>query len=111
MANEMNEENLEEQQALGEQDQDAYAQARRQSRPAQSSASQSAENDPKTVLIFRDQHQREIQNYAIVDDLIYVFTPQRTEKVPLAVIDVPATVRANEDRGVDFHLPGVNEGQ
>lgn len=106
MANEMNQQNLEEQRALREHDQDTYAQAR-----PQPTASQQDEHDPKTVLVFRDQHQREIQNYAIVDDLIYIFTAQRTEKVPLSVVDVPATIKANDDRGVDFRLPGVSEGQ
>lgn len=110
-ANEMNEENLEEQQALRDQDQDAYAAARPMRRQTQPTASKEADNDPATVLVYRDEHQREIKNYAIVDDIIYVFTPQRTERVPLSVIDVPATVRANEDRGVEFHLPGVREGQ
>ena len=111
MADEMNQENLEEQQALREQDQDAYGPSRPMRRPAQPAASNEAENDPATVLIYRDRHQREVRNYAIVDDMIYVFTPQRTERVPLSVIDVPATVQANQDRGVDFRLPGVREGQ
>ncbi len=111
MADEMNQENLEEQQALRDQDQDAYAQARPMRRQAEPAASKETDNDPATVLVYRDQHQREVRNYAIVDDLIYVFTPQRTERVPLSVIDVPATVRANQDRGVDFRLPGVSEGQ
>ncbi len=111
IADEMNQENLEEQQALREQDQDAYAQARPMRRQAEPAASKEADNDPATVLIYRDQHQREVRNYAIVDDLIYVFTPQRTERVPLSVIDVQATIRANQDRGVDFRLPGVSEGQ
>jgi len=111
MADEMNQENLEEQQALREQDQDAYAQARPMRRQAEPAASKEADNDLATVLVYRDQHQREVRNYAIVDDLIYVFTPQRTERVPLSVIDVPATIRANQDRGLDFRLPGVSEGQ
>jgi hypothetical protein len=111
LAEESNQQNLDEQQALREQDQDAYAQSRPQPRAPQPAASQQPDDDPKTLLVYRDQHQREVQNYAIVDDVIYVFTPQRTEKVPLAILDIPATIRANEDRGVDFHLPGVSEGQ
>jgi len=111
LANEMNQQNLEEQQALREQDQDAYARpyprSGPQERAARPTGAPQAQNDPKTVLIYRDQHQREVQNYAIVDDVIYVFTPQRTEKVPLAILDIPATQKANEDRGLDFHLPGV----
>jgi hypothetical protein len=106
-ADQMNEENLEEQQALRDQDQDVYA--RRMPRPAP--PVEKEENDPATILIFRDQHTREVQNYAIVDEMLWVFSPSRIEKVPLAALDVPATVKANENRGVDFRLPGVNEGQ
>lgn len=109
-ANEMNQENLEEQQALREQDEDAYA--RPMPRPRQApAASQQAENDPATVIVFRDQHQREVKNYAIVNEMLWIFTPQRIEKVPLAILDVPATIKANEDRGVDFRLPESGEGQ
>lgn len=107
----MNEQNIEEQRTLREEDQDAYARSyarpRAQGHAAQPAFAPEAQSDPKTVLIYRDQHQREVQNYAIVDDVIYVFTSQRTEKVPLAILDIPATQKANEDRGVDFHLPGV----
>ena len=62
-------------------------------------------------LPYRDQHQREVHNYPIVDGLIYVFTPQRTERVPLSVSICRRLFRANQDRGVDFRLPGVSEGQ
>lgn len=111
IANEMNQQNLEEQQALREQDQDLYAQQTPRYRQSQPSASQQADNDPPTILIFRDQHTREVQNYAIVDDMVWIFAKQRIEKVPLAVLDIPATVQANQNRGVDFRLPGVTEGQ
>ena len=59
----------------------------------------------------RRKQQREIQNYAIVDGMLWNFTGSRTERIPLAVLDIPATVRANDIRGVDFHLPGTGEGQ
>lgn len=108
LADQMNEENLEQQQALEGQDQDAYAPPRG---PRAEPAREEARNEPQTVLVFRDQHQREIQNYAIADGLIWNFTAARTEKIPLAVIDIPATIRANDDRGVDFRLPIDGEGQ
>ncbi len=109
MAEQMNEDNLEEQQMLDRQDQDAYApRARRDPQP---SREETARNDPATVLVFRNGQQREIQNYAIVDGMLWNFTGTRTERIPLAVLDIPATVRANDDRGVDFHLPGTGEGQ
>jgi len=108
-ASAMNEQNLEEQQALRDQDQDLYA---RNSGPRQSATTASQEdNSPATVLVYRDQHQREVQNYAIVDEMLWIFTPQRIEKVPLAILDVPATIKANEDRGVDFRLPESRAGQ
>jgi hypothetical protein len=110
IASEMNAENLDEQRMLREQDQDAYA-PRSYSRPAQAREESSLRNDPATVLVFRDQHQREIQNYAIVGGMLWNFMPQRTEKISLAALDIPATIKANDDRGVDFRLPRPGAGQ
>ncbi len=111
-AAEMNAENLDEQQALREQDQDAYgAPMRRPPHASPTPAATQADNSPATVLVFRDQHQREIRNYAIVDEMLWIFSPQRIEKVPLAILDVPATIKANDDRGVDFRLPESSSGQ
>ncbi len=59
----------------------------------------------ETVLVFRDRHTEEIQNYAIVGKTLWVFTEQRSRKIPVAELDVPATTKANEDRGIDFRLP------
>lgn len=77
------------------------------SRPAQQPSSQVV---PPTVLIFRDKHKEEVQNYAIVGQTLWNFSPQRTEKIPLSSLDVAATTKANEDRGVDFQLP-VTQGK
>jgi hypothetical protein len=60
-----------------------------------------------TVLVFRDHHTEEIQNYAVVGKTLWVFTEQRARKIPIATLDVPATTKANEDRGIDFRLPGA----
>jgi len=111
LANEMNEENLEEQRMLREQDQDAYARPMGPPRDTQAREEEHAQKDAATVLVFRDQHQREIQNYAIADGVLWNFTGSRTEKIPLAIIDIPATIKANDDHGVDFRLPGASEGQ
>jgi hypothetical protein len=59
--------------------------------------------DP-TVLIFRDGHKQEVNNYAIMGQTVYVFD-SRTQKIALGDLDVPATVKANDDRGVAFQLP------
>jgi hypothetical protein len=85
-------------------DEDAYARPAR-SRPAAQAQEERAQNDPATVLVFRDQHQREIQNYAIADGILWNFAPQHTERISLAALDIPATMKANEDRGIDFRLP------
>jgi len=110
IANEMNEENLEEQQMLEQRDQDAYARPRAP-RGLEPARQETVRNDPATVLVFRNGSRREIQNYAIVDGMLFNFTLARAEKIPLAVLDIPATVKANDDRGLDFRLPGTGEGQ
>jgi len=55
--------------------------------------------------VFRDRHSEEIRNYAIAGETLWVFTQQRARKIPIAELDVPATTKANEDRGIDFRLP------
>lgn len=109
LAEQMNQQSLEEQQMRNQADQDAYPYTRPAQRPQRKAAT--TEADPATVLIFRDQHKEEINNYAIVGQTLWNFSPQGTYKIPLSSLDLPATEKANEDRGVDFHLPGANEGQ
>ena len=60
----------------------------------------------KTVLVFRDRHVEQIQDYAIVGDTLSVFRDLRARKALLAQLDIPATTKVNADRGVDFQLPG-----
>jgi hypothetical protein len=60
----------------------------------------------KTVLVYQDQHTEEVQNYAIVGQTLWVFDEQQARKIPIGNLDLPATKKANEDRGVDFQLPG-----
>jgi hypothetical protein len=56
------------------------------------------------VLVFRNGHQQEVTNYAIMGDSLYVFDKGR-RKIALADLDIPATVKANDDRGVEFEVP------
>ena len=58
-----------------------------------------------TVLVFRDNHSEEIENYAIVGKTLWVFTEQRARKIPIAELNLAATTKANEARGIDFRLP------
>jgi hypothetical protein len=57
------------------------------------------------VLVFRDQHIQEVKNYAIVGQALWIFDEQRATKVPLSSLDVAATTKLNEQRGVEFSLP------
>jgi hypothetical protein len=66
---------------------------------------------PDTMLVFRDQHKQEVHNYAIIGQTLWNFAPQHTEKIPLSDLDLPATTKANEDRGVTFRIPDEGEGQ
>ncbi len=60
---------------------------------------------PSTVLVFRDGHQSDVVNYAIVGDTLFDFGAGRTRKILLADLDLTATQKANDDRGVDFQVP------
>jgi hypothetical protein len=58
-----------------------------------------------TVLIFRDHHAQDVQNYAIVGETLWVLDARQATKIPVDSLDVPATAKANDDRGIDFRLP------
>lgn len=61
--------------------------------------------EPETALVFRDQHVEEVRNYAISGGAVWVLNPQASKKIPLVNLDIEATVKINEDRGVDFQVP------
>ena len=71
---------------------------------AEPPAAPPAEQDP-TVLVFRDGHQREVRNYAIVGPTLFDFAGGRSRKVALAELDLDATRQVNEERGVYFYVP------
>jgi hypothetical protein len=58
-----------------------------------------------TVLVYRDQHHEEISNYAVVGRTLWIFNQERARKIPLADLDLAATSKVNDDRGVDFNVP------
>ena len=71
--------------------------------PAAETASETKQ--PETLLVFKDGHHVEIQNYAIVGDMLYDMTPGHSHKVLLADLDLDATTKQNDERGIDFRLP------
>ncbi len=60
---------------------------------------------PSTVLVFKDGHMAAVVNYAIVGDTLFDFGDGRTRKILLADLDLAATHKINDDRGVDFQVP------
>jgi hypothetical protein len=107
-ADEMNAENLDEQR-MRQQDQDAYAQPRHGRMSVQVSDPRSREEEneaPTTALVFNDQHVEEVKNYAIAGGTLWVLNDhQAGKKIPLAQLDLAATAKMNDDRGVDFQVP------
>jgi hypothetical protein len=57
------------------------------------------------VLVFKDGHQIEVQNYAVIGDTLYDLSPGHHQKIPVADIDLASTGKQNDDRGIDFRLP------
>jgi hypothetical protein len=63
-----------------------------------------------TLLIFKDSRKLEVGNYAIVGQTLFDLTPGHARKIALADLDLEATRRQNEDRGVTFQLPAPSQG-
>jgi len=107
VANQMNALSIQEQNLREREDwlrereeQDAYA--RRQPVREEEHAAPS----PATVLVFRDQHKQEITNYAISGGTLWVLSDHlATKKIPLNELDLAATTKANDERGVEFQVP------
>ena len=71
--------------------------------PSQSVSSEPPQ--PLTTLVFKDGRQVELGNYAIVSQTLYDLTPGHPRRIALADLDLPATQKQNDDRGVTFQLP------
>jgi hypothetical protein len=80
-----------------------------QPEPAPDASAQPAPDQPQTVLVFKDGHQLEVANYAIVGSTLYDLTGGRRQKIALADLDLTATAKQNDDRGIDFQVPGAPE--
>jgi hypothetical protein len=107
LANEMNPQSPDEQPMHQQGDPGSYA----RSAPPAPHQPERIEAVLPTVLVFHDQHKEEVQNYAIIGLTLWVLDPQHKERVPLSDLDLAATAQANDDRGVEFRLPGAGVGQ
>jgi hypothetical protein len=74
-------------------------------KPTPSEPEEPVTAQPSTVLVFKDGHQSDVINYAIVGDTLFDFGAGRTHKILLADLDLAATRKANDDHGVDFQIP------
>src|SRR5271166_935742 len=54
----------------------------------------------ETVLVYRDGHKETIQNYAVTGNTLWIFNENHARKVPLSSLDLNATRRDNDERGV-----------
>ncbi len=57
------------------------------------------------VIVFKDGHEQEINNYAIVGNTLYDLGTAVAHKIKLADVDLQQTIKKNEDRGVEFNVP------
>ena len=61
---------------------------------------------PSTTLIFKDgRPPMQVHNYALTGTTLYALDGDTRQEIPLALLNVPATVQANRASGVDFALP------
>jgi len=82
----------------------------RQADPGDPAAPDPQQPQVQTLLIFRDGHQLEVGNYAIVGSTLFDLTPGHARRVPLSDLDLDATHKQNEDRGVTFQVPSPLQG-
>jgi len=74
-----------------------------------------AKEMPPAVLVFRDGHTEELTSYSIIGDSIYTKSDywssgSWTRAIQIADLDIPSTLKQNQQRGVKFELPsGPNE--
>lgn len=64
---------------------------------------------PATTLVFKDGRLLEVENYAIVNQTLYDLTPGHARKIALAELDLAATEKRNDDRGIIFQLPSTTQ--
>lgn len=81
---------------------------------SQAQAPATAKETP-AVLVYRDGHREELTNYTIIGSIIhtrsdYWSNGAWSRSIQIADLDLPATFKLNQERGVKFELPsGPNE--
>ena len=67
---------------------------------------------PPAVFVFRDGHREDSSNYSIISGIIYTSGNYWTSgswsrKILISNLDLPATLKANQERGAPFRLPSA----
>lgn len=67
---------------------------------------------PPTLFVFRDGRREESSDYSIITGVIYArgqywTSGSWTKQIPLSQLDLPATFKANQERGFAFRLPNA----
>jgi hypothetical protein len=74
-------------------------------------ASQQSPEPPESaatpvILILKDGTRIESQGYAIANHMLWIPTPDGSQRIPLSELDVVATQKENGKRGIQFPNPG-----
>jgi hypothetical protein len=67
---------------------------------------------PPATFVFRDGHREESSDYSIISGVIYARGDYWTsgywsKQIPLSQLDLPSTLKANQQRGVTLRLPSA----
>jgi len=78
--------------------------------PGEQPAAEPAGAIPPAVLVFRDGHQEEVRSYTIIGSTLYAKSDYWnggawTRRIQIANLDVPATLKVNQEHGSQFRLP------
>ncbi|MFL6389638.1 MAG: hypothetical protein ACJ71U_19350 [Terriglobales bacterium] len=80
----------------------------KESQPSEDNAAQPSapveDKSTPTIFIFKDGHQLETKNYAIMGGTLFDFSGKVLKKIQIDEIDSAATLKANDDRGVQVKL-------
>jgi hypothetical protein len=60
---------------------------------------------PPTLLVFKDGRTVEVANYAILGPTLFDLSPGHRHKFAIRDLDLEATRKQNDERGVTFQLP------
>jgi hypothetical protein len=76
---------------------------RRQMRP--SADARPEHEQPPTTIIFKDGRRVDVHSYVIAKSTLTILDGGMRQRFQLSQVDIPATQKANEERGVEFKAP------